>query len=135
MPGAGKQWMKNEGATDLELEVFLSHPQKSHDFFKKQKALLAYPELAEIALYQHELTNGKGFPRGISKSQVSGWEAVVVLASSMVEIRDEYEFECNVLNFILTFDNQKLVEIPVQRVYQKLSIALNGFLSIKENAG
>ncbi len=135
MPGGGKQWMKNEGATDLELEVFLSHPQKSYDFFKKQKALLAYPELAEIALYQHELTNGKGFPRGISKSQVSGWEAVVILASSMVEIRDEYEFECNVLNFILSFENQKIVEIPVQRVYQKLSIALNGFLSIKENAG
>jgi hypothetical protein len=134
-PGSGKDWMQSEGASDLELEVFLSHPKKSHEFFKKQKGLLAYPELVEITLYQHELSNGKGFPRGIPKSQVSGWEAVVILASSMVEIRDEYDFECDVLNFIVSFKNQKLTEIPVQRVYQKLSMAFDGAFSAKEIAG
>lgn len=133
-PGAGTEWMKQEGATELERNVFLKHPEKSYAFFKQHAELLAYPELKEIALYQHELSNGKGFPRGIPKGQVSSWEAVVMLASSMVEIRDEYDFEYHVLNYLSDFQNQKLSELPVHRVYQKLCMALGDIFKVKENA-
>ena len=131
-PGTGKEWMAHEGASELELKVFLGHPEKSYQFFNHQSDFLAYPELKEIALYQHELSSGKGFPRGIPKGQVSSWEAVVILASSMVEISAEYSFEKDVLNYILSFQNQKLSDIPVQRVYKKLCMVMD---EVKENAG
>ncbi len=123
-PGTGLSWMQQEMASESEKNVFLKHPEKSHAFFKEHEHIMAYPELKEVALYQHELSNGKGFPRGIPKGQVSSWEAVVMLASSMVEIKDEYEFENDVLNYMFSFRNQKLSELPVQRVYQKLCMGL-----------
>lgn len=134
-PGSGSVWMKAEGATEFELNVFLKHPENSYKFFAENPSLMAYPELKEIALYQHELSNGNGFPRGIPKGQVSSWEAVVMLASSMVEIRDEYEFENDVLNYIFNYQNQKLQDIPVQRVYQKVCMGLGDLFKIKESAG
>lgn len=132
LPGSGKAWMELEGATEQEMNVFLHHPEKSHKFFNDREEILAYPEMKEVVLYQHELSDGKGFPRGIPKGQVSGWEAIVVLSSSLVEIRDEYEFEQDVLNFIFSFENQKLGEIPVQRVYQKLCVGLGDIFTKKE---
>lgn len=135
VPGSGQSWMMNEGATDLELKVFLNHPEKSHRYFQDHSELFAYPELIEVVLYQHELSNGKGFPRGIPKGQVSSWEAVVVLASSLVEIRDEYAFESDVMNYLVSFQNQKLADMPVQRVYQKLCMGLGDIFKVKESAG
>lgn len=134
-PGSGADWMKQEGATELELNVFHKHPERSYEFFNKHSTMFAYPELKEVSLYQHELSNGKGFPRGIPKGQVSSWEAVVMLASSLVEIRDEYDFEYQVLNYLSDFQNQKLAELPVNRVYQKLCMALGDIFKVKENAG
>ncbi len=134
-PGTGQMWMMSEGATDLELNVFLKHPEKSHQYFQEHAEIFAYPELIEIALYQHELSNGNGFPRGIPKGQVSSWEAVVVLANSLVEISDEHKFECDVMNYLFAFENQKLSDIPVQRVYKKLCMGLGDIFKLKENAG
>lgn len=126
-PGTGKEWLKKEKASELEINVFLGHPEKSYEFIKANKNLLSYPELAEIILYQHELSQGHGFPRGISKGQVSSWEAVVILADALVEIKDKYDFENDVLHFIENFKNKKLSDLPVQRVYQKLCMNLEHF--------
>lgn len=133
-PGEGKKWIVGQGATPQEQTVFLQHPLKSHEFFKKNSQILSYPELAEIVLYQHELSNGAGFPRGIPKAQVSSWEAVVVLASSMVDIVADYNFEKNVVNFIFDFQNEKMKEIPVQRVYKKVCMVLGDIYKEKRSA-
>lgn len=132
-PGSGQNWMKNEGATEFELNVFLKHPEIGHKYFQEHAELFSFPELIEISLYQHELSNGAGFPRGVPKGQVSSWEAIVILADSLVEISDEYEFESNVMTYLFSFENQKLAEIPVQRVYQKLCLGLGDIFKIKEN--
>lgn len=134
-PGSGRSWMTQEGASESELNVFLKHPERSHKFFEEHASLLAYPELKEIVLYQHELSDGHGFPRGIPKGQVSSWEAIVMLASSLVDICDEYEFEQDVLNYLFSFQNQKLKDIPVQRVYQKLCMGLGDIFKVKESVG
>ena len=125
VPGSGKDWMQIEGASESELNVFLDHPSKGHQYFRTHKDIFTYPELIEVVLYQHELSNGKGFPRGIPKGQVSSWEAVVVLATSLVEIKDEYTFESEVVSFLLSFKNQRLTDLPVQRVFQKLCMGLS----------
>jgi hypothetical protein len=135
IPGSGLTWMKNEGASESELNVFLNHPERSHKFFDSHQSMLAYPELMEIVLYQHELSDGHGFPRGIPKGQVSSWEAIVMLASSLVDISDEYAFEQDVINYLFSFQNQKLKDIPVQRVYQKLCMGLGDIFKLKESVG
>lgn len=132
-PGSGLQWMKREKSSELEVNVFLSHPQKSYDFIRS-KSFLAYPELAEIALYQHELASGEGFPRGIKKGLISSWEAVVILASSFVDIEESFDFEAKVIDYLLSFDNQKLSLLPVGKSYSKLS-GVFGFLGSEEEAG
>ena len=134
-PGEGKKWIVDQGATAQEQIVFLQHPLKSYEFFKKNNQILSYPELAEIVLYQHELSSGSGFPRGIPKAQVSSWEAVVVLASSMVDISADYNFEKNVLNFIFDFKNEKMKEIPVQRVYKKVCLVLGDIYKETRSVG
>jgi len=134
-PGTGHAWMTSEGATESELNVFLKHPETGHKYFKEHSDLFAYPELIQITLYQHELSNGKGFPRGIPKGQVSSWEAIVILADSLVGIFDQYKFECEVMSYLFSFENHKLSDIPVQRVYQKLCMGLGDIFKLKEGAG
>jgi hypothetical protein len=133
-PGTGKEWLKKNNATESEIDIFLKHPEKSYQFFKQNIDILTYPELAEIALYQHELTNGAGFPRGVAKGLISSWESVVILADSMVEIEDEYDFENRVLDYIFNFQNQKTKDLPVGRIFRKLCQSLSHFKSLKETA-
>lgn len=130
-PGTGAAWMKEEKASDAEIEVFLKHPQKSYEFVKSL-SILSYPELSEITRFQHELSNGKGFPRGITKGQISSWEAVVLFADSLVEIEDSFSFEKNVVQHLLNFHNSKLNELPVGRVHNKICKAFEYFDSLKE---
>jgi len=132
-PGSGLTWMRAEKASELEINVYLSHPQKSYDFIKS-RSILAYPELAQIALYQHELASGEGFPRGIKKGLISSWEAVVVLASSLVDIEEAFDFETSVLKYLTSFNNQKLELLPVGKSYNKLCGVL-GFLESEEETG
>lgn len=124
LPGSGKDWLVSERASEGEIEVFLNHPTKSYNFFKNAKNLIYFEELSEIALYQHELAKGNGFPRGIHKAQVSTWEAVVVLADSLFEIKDQYDFEKDFLNYILNFTNQKLNVLPVSKVFKRMTKGL-----------
>ena len=135
MPGSGRQWMLSQGASEFELNVFLKHPEKSYLFFKTHTEILSFPELKEVTLYQHELSSGLGFPRGIPKAQVSSWEAVVILSNALVEIRDDYQFESDVLSFILSFGKKNISEIPVQKVYAKLCMLLSHEEAKEESVG
>ena len=93
-----------------------------------------YPELAETILYQHELSNGSGFPRGIPKSQVSNWEAVTILSDSMVEIIKAYNFETSVVDYINNFKNSKVTDLPIARVYKKLKLVMDYICTQREIA-
>jgi hypothetical protein len=130
-PGKGGQWLLDNKATKKEIDIFLHHPMKSYEFFQENRNLLNFVELMEIILYQHELNDGRGFPRGVWKAQVSSWEAIVLLASSLVDIAEEYEFETNVIPFILNYRSAKLNDLPVNRVYQKLCMIINEILKDK----
>ncbi len=125
-PGAGKAWMEQEHASENEIGVFLRHPEATYRLLKKA-AVLSYPELAEIALYQHELSGGNGFPRGLRKGQISSWEAVVLFADSLVEISDEFTFDTRVVEYLLNHESEKLKELPVAKVHRKLSKGLRYF--------
>jgi hypothetical protein len=131
-PGQGKNWLEEKGASEAEVELFYLHPEKSHIYLKTLHHLLAYPELVEIVLYQHELADGTGFPRGVVKGHVSNWEAVVILADSLVDITDKYTFEKDTVNYLLNFKNSKLTELPVGKAYKKLCMVLRHFDQLRE---
>lgn len=131
LPGSGQKWLKTEKASPGEISVFLEHPEKSYELLKSRN-ILSFPELAEAVRYQHELADGQGFPRGIKKAQVSSWEAVVVLADSLVEIVSEYTFERDTVGYLLTFQNEKMKDLPVQRTYKKLMLAFEHFKHLQE---
>ncbi len=130
-PGEGRHYLETERASELEKDVFFGHPARSYELLKTLK-ILSYPELAEAVLYQHELSDGSGFPRGIRKGQVSSWEAVIIFADSLVEILPEYDFETQVVEYLLNFKNQKQNELPVNRVFRKLCLTLEYVKSFKE---
>lgn len=130
-PGSGQIYLKRENATTQEIEVFLKHPQRSYEFIQ-QHLILSFSELIEAALYQHELADGTGFPRGIQKGQVSSWEAVIILADTLVEITDHYSFETSVIDYLINFQNKKLNDLPVARVYKKLCLAFSYVGAVKE---
>lgn len=130
-PGKGKNYLETEKASEMEKAVYFNHPQKSYDYLKSLN-ILRFPELAEAVLYQHELTDGSGFPRGVVKGQVSGWEAVIIFADSLVEILPEYHFERNVVNYLKNFQNQKLKDLPVNKIYKRICLTFDHFNSLKE---
>jgi hypothetical protein len=130
-PGKGLSYLEQQKATEQEKEVFLEHPKRSYQFVKN-KSFLSFPELAEIVLYQHELTDGRGFPRGVMKGQVSSWEAIVILSDSLVQIQPDYSFEMNAVSYLMEFKNKKLQDLPVSRVYKKICGAINYFNQLQE---
>jgi hypothetical protein len=130
-PGSGTAYLEKERASRSEKDVFLNHPQLSYDFIKN-KRLLSFPELSETILYQHELSDGTGFPRKIFKGQVSGWEAVVMFSDSLVEIKPEFEFERDVVRYLITFQSSRMKDLPVMRVFNKICAAIGGASKMKE---
>jgi hypothetical protein len=130
-PGKGRGYLVEQFATELEQDIFFQHPKRSYKLMKAMK-ILTFPELAECILYQHELSFGNGFPRGIRKGQVSSSEAVIIFSDSLVEICTEYNFETNVIEFLMGFKTDKLEELPVQRVYTKLIQTLKYVSELKE---
>lgn len=131
-PGSGKEWLFQQRASESEMKVFLGHPEKGYQFLKENRDVLSHPELAEICLYQHELSNGSGFPRGVTKGLVSSWESVVILADALVEIRPDYDFETRVVDYLLNFKGEKLGDLPVGKVYRKLCEGINHMKALKE---
>jgi hypothetical protein len=130
-PGRGVKYLTDEKASEFETLVYLKHPEKTY-YFLKQALILSYPELAEVSLYQHELIDGSGFPRGIVKGQVSNWEAVIIYSESLVEIAYEYPFETDVMSYLGSFQNKKLKDDFVNKVHKKLNLILQHFGKLKE---
>ena len=118
-PGTGLTWMKNHSASLEEVEVFFNHPNNTFKFFQ-ENSILNFPELAQTVLYQHELANGEGFPKGVNHSQISGVESILILADAMVEIKDEDHFEKGILDHFEHFESKKLMILPVKRVLNQL---------------
>lgn len=130
-PGSGYKYLEREKASELEKNVFLKHPERSYEFIKSEN-ILSFPELAEAVLYQHELSDGTGFPRAIYKGQVSGWEAVIIFSDALVEILPEYKFERSVVKYLVNFQSQKMKDLPVNRVYNKICAAFGETKRLKE---
>lgn len=132
IPGSGRFYLHQQNVSEVEQDLFYDHPELSYKMIKDLK-LLYYPELAECVLYQHELADGTGFPRGVTRSEVSRWEAVVMLSNSLIDISSSYEWEMSPLEFIKTFNIHKCHDVAVGAVFNNLRStfqSINSFLEI-----
>ncbi len=87
-PGRGIEFLRSKHASKAETELFLSHPARGHVRIKKDwEAHMAFPALMNSVLHHHELSDGSGFPAGLSRSALSDWESLVILADQLVDYR------------------------------------------------
>lgn len=124
-PGAGVALLKKAGASELEVKVFLEHPNESHrialERFEKKFHNVG---LLDAIARHHELADGKGFPRGIPPAALSDWESILVLADQMVDYRDEVlkQYATDGLRLVWQpFRQLPLRNLPIQRVLRKVA--------------
>jgi hypothetical protein len=56
----------------------------------------------------------------------------VIFSDSLVEITAEYAFENDVINYLRSFQNQKLSDLPIGKVYKKLMLTFDYFGGVQE---
>jgi len=128
--GNGLLYLEKAKASVNERNLFLGHPEKSYKLLESEHINLHYPELSSIVLYQHETTTGNGFPRGITKREVSSWDAICLYADSIVKMTAIEQLESNCMSYLISESNLKQDLLPVKRVFMKLK---NMFHYFQEN--
>jgi hypothetical protein len=136
LAGAGIDYLKTVHASEKEHELFLKHPEKSHDLIESLAFNMSYPELSEIVLYQHETTQGSGFPRGVTKREISTWDAVCLYADGVVMMSSLSEFEKSPLRYLLEKSFEKQDHLPIKKVFLRIKNAISYFdnYSLEERA-
>jgi len=123
-PGYGIDFLRARHASDPEVELFLSHPQIGHARIKQEwEAQMAFPALINSVLHHHELADGTGFPSGISRSGMSDWESLVILADQLVDYRTTIlkSYAHHGLREIWqAFHRRKVLNCPVGHVWRRI---------------
>lgn len=128
-PGEGIRYLESERASLGEKKLFLNHPLKGAEKVD-ELGILSFPKLSQIILFQHELSSGEGFPRGIKKGQLSIWDSIVILADSLVEISSDHDFEKNVISYLYSLEESRTYDLPVSKVLKNL-MRVFGHLNVK----
>ncbi len=134
--GEGIKYLNQVKASEKEKELFFKHPEASHDLIESLQFNLTYPELTEIVLFQHETATGKGFPRGITKREISTWDAVCLLADGVVAMSQIEKVEKNTINYLLKISMEKQDILPIKKVLGRFKEIVRYFNSkqIEEGA-
>lgn len=127
LAGAGVVSLKKANASAKEIDLFLKHPEKSHELIESLAFNMTYPELIQIVLYQHETTQGTGFPRGVTKREISTWDAVCLYADGVVMMSSLEEIEREPLKYIMKTSFEKQDLLPIKKVFTRLKGAITYF--------
>ncbi len=125
--GSGLIYLDKVHASTQEKNLFLKHPEKSHDLIESYQFSMTYPELCQIVLYQHETTSGTGFPRGVTKREISTWDAVCLYADGIVMMSSIEDLEKNTLDYILKKSIEKQNLLPIKKVFTRLKETISYF--------
>lgn len=124
-PGAGIAFLKEQGATAQDQELFHEHPRLG--MIRAERDWIdhfRYPALLKSILHHHELTDGSGFPEGMPLSMISDWEALLILADHLVDYREDVLEEYASGGLVqLMFDGatEFSPNLPVGRVWRKVA--------------
>lgn len=124
-PGAGVQFLQVKGASAAERELFLGHPALGYEFaLGKFEKRFQNAGLLQIILHHHELSDGSGFPKGLSLGLLSDWEAILVIADQLVDYREEILGSYATAGLRESWQGLrqlKLRNLPIQRVLKKIA--------------
>jgi hypothetical protein len=125
-PGEGGKFLIAQAASEKEHALFFTHPRRSYERAQNELlARLSFGELLLSVLHHHEKSDGSGFPEKSCLSVLSDWEALMVLADSLVDYREEI-LEKNLRQGWQELWNVFLARpvdgLPIQSVVGKLSL-------------
>lgn len=125
---------------EVNLENFETHPTVGKQIVEKDfKNIFFYPESIKLIERHHEYEDGKGFPKGLHKTQLSEFEEICMLADHLVPF-EVLNIEKDKVVSSQTFVEEaflKLREIEAnsdQRFYYITKRVLAGFSLVKEKA-
>ncbi len=93
-----------EWANNREQEMYFMHPVKASDFVKKSKSIPH--DVDRLIMESHELPSGKGFPRGLTSSQISPLSCVLILSNLLAREFLRFETAFSTVEY-LEFLNRK----------------------------
>lgn len=137
-PGEGGKFLIAQAASEKEHALFFTHPRRSYERAQTElQARLTFGELLLSVLHHHEKSDGSGFPEKSCLSVLSDWEALMVLADSLVDYREEI-LEKNLRQgwqeLWSVFLARPVQALPIQSVVAKLTHWARGASPQQESA-
>lgn len=134
--GSGVAFLREKGASQKEIDLFLTHPVLSLE--KAQSELtLAFPEILTSLIRHHEKRDGSGFPNSIPYCLFSDWEALLVFSDQFVaydEVDIEKQFTLPLREMWKNVQSLPLELLPVQRVVDKIKKWFRSKISLEVSA-
>ncbi len=107
-PTSGVQYLKDMGRSSYELDLFLNHPIRSHEYAQKFEDRFSYPELLDFIKLHHEKGDGSGFPNGYFYAGMGRTEGLLAFCDYLIPFTDHiYRKNDGPIIFIDYFENLK----------------------------
>lgn len=138
-PGTGIDVLKKYKRPEGEIQVFKNHPMISFERASEQKDLFTHPELTHFIKFQHEKTDGSGFPNGYSYSCMSDAETMLIFCDYFIPFKEHiFNFGDGSMIVKNYFESLKSLKsshlLPIFKLMQTWEKGMNWMLTTKESA-
>lgn len=123
-PTSGVQYLAKNLNTQEHLKTFLQHPNVGKELIEKDyNSLFFNKDIVRIITKHHENSYGSGFPRGIGQTELSDWEASIIVFDHIIAF-DEFIYqrkdEQGLKELFRKLDDEDISKkLPVRRLTQR----------------
>ena len=120
---------KPDKLTEEEMSVIKKHPKVGYEFLKKLRELNILS--AHVSYQHHERYNGKGYPRGLEKSEITEYGYVAGLADVYDAITNNKNYKMRVLpgkarEFLMVARDNFFPAYIIDKFLEKIPVYPNG---------
>lgn len=130
LPGSGIDLLVRMNRSEGEKQLFLNHPELSHEFASTQLEHFRNPEVIDLLLTHHEKQDGKGFPNGYAYTAISDAETLLAFCDNMIPFAEHF-FEKGDGNRILNHGYYELTKLekkellPIRKIMHRWLTMMN----------
>jgi hypothetical protein len=134
LPGSGLELLVKMNRSEGERQLYLNHPELSHEFGLTQVEKFSNPEVLDLLLTHHEKYDGSGFPKGYRYTAISDAETLLSFCDYMIPFAEHF-FEKGDGNKILNhgyFSLSKLERkdlLPIKKIMHRWLVMMNHSLA------
>lgn len=122
--GAGAMFLTKRSHLQKDLELFMQHPTMSYEkAVKNWASLLTNHELLTGILVQHARADGNGFPSKLKASDISDWEAILIMTDHLIDYQEEIIARYHTMNLKMLWKELAkfhLNDLPIKRVVKRI---------------